>query len=168
MRWPRGAAAVSWCGLAVAGAAALLSGASPGARAHDGAEREDRPPVENVAAPRAARARAGPVSGQDLPDGVSPATVDSGRALYAGRGLCYTCHGEQGRGVAELGSSLRDRQWTHVDGSYGSLVTLIREGLTAQESSRGIPMPPRGGARLTDEQVRALAAYVWVLSRRGG
>jgi hypothetical protein len=27
-------------------------------------------------------------------------------------------------------------------------------------------MPPRGGANLKDEQVRAVAAYVWSLSRK--
>jgi len=27
-------------------------------------------------------------------------------------------------------------------------------------------MPPKGGAQLTDEQVSAVAAYVWALSHR--
>lgn len=162
--------------LAAAAASALVSVTSPpmavlgafpggGAVTAGGADGPSGAAAGAMASPRPDRSHG---SGQDLPQGVSPAMVDSGRRLFDGRGLCYTCHGDEGRGVAELGSSLRDGDWGHVDGSYGSLVALIRDGLTAQESSNGIPMPPRGGAELGEQEVRALAAYLWVLSRSGG
>lgn len=105
-------------------------------------------------------------SAQDLPDGVTRETVERGREIYGEQGFCYTCHGRQGGGIAELGSNLADDAWVHVDGSLEELVSVIREGVPAEASSTGVPMPPRGGARLTAEQVRAVAAYVWVLSRR--
>lgn len=150
---------------AVHGAAPAVYGAAPDDRAFRRG-RDDGPEAAGaMASPRPGRTHE---SAQDLPQGVTPAMADSGRRLFRGEGLCYTCHGDEGRGVAELGSSLRDGDWGHVDGSYGSLVALIRDGLTAQESSNGIPMPPRGGAELGEQEVRALAAYLWVLSRSGG
>lgn len=104
---------------------------------------------------------------QELPDGVTPQMVSRGEQIFRGAGFCYTCHGQDGRGVAQLGADLGDDEWTHADGSYEGIVERIRVGVTAEASSVGVPMPPRGGGRLSDEQVRAVAAFVWVLSRSG-
>lgn len=105
---------------------------------------------------------------QELPDGVTAQLVEEGRRLFHGAGACTTCHGEDGRGVPNLGSDLTDREWLHGDGSYGFLLERIRCGVPAEISEAGVPMPPRGGVRLTPEQLRALAAYVWTLSHRDG
>lgn len=107
------------------------------------------------------------VAAQQLPDGVTQETVDRGQRLYRGDGFCYNCHGRDGEGIANVGSDLTDGDWKHVDGSLEELVRMIRDGVSAEESSTGIPMPPRGGARLSPEQIRAVAAYVWTLSRDG-
>lgn len=104
---------------------------------------------------------------QQLPEGVSDAMVEQGRRIYLGDGFCYTCHGRDGRGVANLGASLTDGDWAHTDGSYQGLVDRIRQGVPADESPSGVPMPPTGGSGLSPEQVRAVAAYVWTLSRGG-
>lgn len=105
------------------------------------------------------------VAAQQLPDGVTRETVDQGQRLYRGDGFCYNCHGRDGEGIPDIGSDLTDDDWRHVDGSLEGLVRMIRDGVSAEESSTGIPMPPRGGARLSPEQIRAVAAYVWTLSR---
>lgn len=105
--------------------------------------------------------------GQGLPDGVSPEMVREGRQLFAGDAFCYTCHGPEGTGIEGLGSDLTDGRWVHTDGSYDELVSRVREGVPANSATTGVPMPPRGGARLTPEQIRAVAAYVWTLSRGG-
>ena len=102
---------------------------------------------------------------QQLPDGVTTAMISSGGELFRTDALCHACHGGDGAGIANLGSDLTDTEWTHVDGSYIRIVVLVTDGVTAEESSTGIPMPPRAGANLTDDQVRAVAAYVWTLSR---
>lgn len=104
---------------------------------------------------------------QDLPEGVTGDMVVAGEGLFRAEGFCYTCHGADGRGVPHLGADLTDGEWLHTDGSYGGIVERIRAGVTAEASTVGVPMPPRGGARLSDEQVRAVAAYVWTLSRSG-
>lgn len=109
-----------------------------------------------------------PAGAQELPDGVTQEAVDRGRSLFRGDGFCYNCHGRNGRGIPNLGSDLSDDAWIYLDGSLEGLMTVIRDGVAAEESTTGIPMPPMGGARLSPEQVRALAAYVWTLSRSGG
>lgn len=115
------------------------------------------------AAPSSVRAAA-----QQLPEGVTPEAVEEGRRLFHGPGACVTCHGEGGEGVSGLGPDLTDETWLHVDGSLASLQERIRAGVPAAISRVGVPMPPRGGVRLTDDQLRAVAAYVWTLSRRDG
>lgn len=105
---------------------------------------------------------------QGLPEGVTPEMVARGDSLFHGPAFCHTCHGGDGAGLPELGSDLTDDAWRHTDGSYEGLVERIRRGVSSEASSSGVPMPPRGGARLSDADVRAVAAYVWVLGRRGG
>lgn len=100
----------------------------------------------------------------DLPEGVTAEMVQQGREVFTGDGLCYACHAQDGSGLPNLGANLTDGEWVHIDGSYESIIQNINEGVTAEESTSGTPMPPRGGAQITDEQVRAAAAYVWTLS----
>lgn len=105
-------------------------------------------------------------SGQQ-PEPPDSATIAAGKALYEGRGLCQTCHGRNGEGV--LGPTTRldaGKKWLHHDGSLQAIAALIIAGIDENKSSSGIVMPPRGGSRLTDEQVRQVAAYVQVLHRR--
>lgn len=106
-------------------------------------------------------------AGQEFPPGVTRETVMEGRSVYLGEGLCHVCHGRRGGGVERAGSSLRDTLWHHGDGDYRSIVELTRRGVSARVSATSIPMPPRGGAEIDDEDVRAAAAYVWWISRGG-
>lgn len=103
---------------------------------------------------------------QEFPEGVTEEMVARGDSLFHGAGFCYACHGPDGGGVSKLGADLTDEEWRHTDGSYRGLVNQITVGVSAERSSSGVPMPPRGGGRLTDEQVRAVAGYVWVLGRK--
>ncbi|MCH7875680.1 MAG: cytochrome c [Gemmatimonadetes bacterium] len=96
-----------------------------------------------------------------LPEGVTAQMIETGAALYGGAGLCAVCHGANGEG--SIGPDLADDEWVHSDGSYDAIVHQILEGVPADKSESGVPMPPKGGATLTDEQVRAVAAYVWSL-----
>jgi len=104
---------------------------------------------------------------QGLPAGVTSDMVREGQRLFGGAGLCSTCHGADARGLRGLAGDLTDGEWKHLDGSYRAIVSTVEKGVSAERSGTGIPMPPRAGANLTDEQVRALAAYVWTLSHGG-
>lgn len=107
-------------------------------------------------------------AGQDLPQGVTEEMVEQGREVFRGDGFCYTCHGRDGTGVSGAGGDLTDGEWRHTDGSFAGLVDRIRSGVRANASSTGVPMPPAGGAELSPDQLRAVAAYVLTLSRGGG
>lgn len=99
-----------------------------------------------------------------LPEGVTSAMVGRGKTLFESSGLCFACHGIDGKGT--VGANLTDTVWVHHDGSFAALVEQITRGISDRESKSGTPMPPRGGSALKDDEVRAVAAYVWTLSRR--
>jgi mono/diheme cytochrome c family protein len=101
----------------------------------------------------------------DLPDGVTPAMVAEGETIFMGAGICFTCHMEGGEG-GPLAPSLTDDEWLNVDGSYESIVQNIMTGVPEPKEHPGI-MLPKGGTNISDEQVRAVAAYVWTLSNGG-
>jgi mono/diheme cytochrome c family protein len=99
-----------------------------------------------------------------LPAGVTPAMVAQGKKLFGGDGLCFSCHGPEAKGL--VGPDLTDRTWLRGTGTFEEIVARILEGVPAGQSKSGVVMPPKGGANLKDEQVRAVAAYVWSLSRK--
>jgi mono/diheme cytochrome c family protein len=101
----------------------------------------------------------------ELPEGVTAEMVTAGRAVFTGEGICYTCHGMNGEG-GPLAPNLQDSEWIWLDGSYGQIVQQIMVGTPEPEQFPGI-MLPKGGTAITDEQVQAVAAYVWTLSNGG-
>ena len=102
---------------------------------------------------------------QELPEGVTPGMIEQGEVIFSGDGICYTCHGPDGTGGL-LAPDLTLGDWIHIDGSYPSLVELIQIGVPDPVVHPG-PMPPRGGSRISDDELKAVAAYVWSLSREG-
>ncbi len=101
---------------------------------------------------------------QALPDGVTEAMVEEGRTLFASDALCFTCHAT-GEGVPNLGPDLTDDTWLNIEDptSYDQFVELINTGVP-QPKEHMIPMVPRAGSPINDEQVRAVAAFVWTLA----
>lgn len=104
----------------------------------------------------------GPPPGQ-LPQGVTTAQGGEGRQLY--RQACVMCHGEGGKGT-QLGPSIVDPAWTRGTGSFEEITQVVTEGAPATEEF-GVPMPPKGNGKFTDEQIRAVSAYTFSLARRG-
>ena len=98
-----------------------------------------------------------------LPEGMTQEMVAQGKTLFQGAGICAACHGPEGKGVPNLGADLSDDEWLHSDGSYDAIVNQIMKGVTAAESKTGVAMPAKGGSAITDEQVKAVAAYVYSL-----
>lgn len=94
----------------------------------------------------------------------SPELVAKGDVLYHGSGNCYACHGSKAEGL--VGPNLTDAEWIHSKGSYEEIVVQINNGVPKEEAKSGIAMPPKGGATLSDDDVKAIAAYVHSLSHK--
>lgn len=101
-----------------------------------------------------------------LPDGVTQEMVDKGKAIFAGSGNCYACHGQNAQGMLGPTTNLTDATWIHSDGTYPKIAEYIKAGVTKEQSKSGIPMPPRGGSKISDEEVNLVAAYVYSLSHK--
>jgi glucose/arabinose dehydrogenase/mono/diheme cytochrome c family protein len=94
--------------------------------------------------------------------GITTEQIAVGDRLYHDT-TCVGCHGSDGRG-SPLGADLTSDQFLWGDGSYRSIRQVISEGVPSPKAHEGV-MPPKGGAQLTDQQVEALAAYVYALHR---
>jgi mono/diheme cytochrome c family protein len=81
-----------------------------------------------------------------------------------GAGLCLACHGPDGKGLT--GPNLTDQEWLQIDGSYDQIVKQVLTGVDEKRSKTGQIMPPKGGSSISDADVKAVAAYVWSLSRK--
>ena len=95
---------------------------------------------------------------------VTPAALATGDTIFHSKGNCYACHGANAEGA--VGPNLTDAEWIHSDGSYDAIVKQVTTGVTKEESKSGIPMPAKGGSAITDDEVKAVAAYVYSLSHK--
>ncbi len=111
------------------------------------------------AAPRTGPAR--PAGGTACP-AIDGAELKTGEKVFTGQGNCYTCHGVDAKGTP-LAPDLTDTAWLQIDGSYGAIVGIIDKGV-AQPKEHPAPMPPMGGAQLSQAQICAVGAYVYSLS----
>ena len=134
----------------------MMGGASGGMPMMAGAARAD-----TSAAPNPKATQAGPSA--DCPP-VSQELVDGGRTVFSGAGNCYACHGANAKGTA-MAPDLTDATWLNIDGSYASIIWLVRSGV-ARPRQHPAPMPALGGAALNRRQLCAVAAYVYSLSHR--
>ena len=104
-----------------------------------------------------------------LPAGVTTAMVAQGDSLFHSAS-CVRCHGADAKG-AQNGPNLTGPTFLHVNGTYEDFVRIIMSGVPADSikvASHRFPMRPRGGGQnpLTDDQVKAVAAYVYSLSHK--
>ena len=93
--------------------------------------------------------------------------VALGDSIFHGQvagGTCTACHGQDAKGTA-VAPNLTDSQWLNGDGSYDFIVKTVTTGVP-KPKEHPAPMPPKGGATLTDDQVKAAAAYVYSLSHK--
>lgn len=98
--------------------------------------------------------------------GAPSALIARGDAVYHGPGNCYACHGNKGEGL--VGPNLTDAEWIHSKGTLEDIEAQISQGVTKEKSKSGIPMPPKGGSTISDEDIKACAAYVHSLSQKSG
>lgn len=108
-----------------------------------------------------------PAAKPAMPPGVTAAMIASGDSIFNNRS-CKNCHLVGGVG-GPRGPNLTDAQWVHIDGSYDAIVKLVTTGFTKPEQvdkQYQFSMNPRGGVNLSDDQIRAVAAYVYSLSHK--
>ena len=127
----------------------------------------------SIAAPagKIVETTAGPPEGTNIvlpvPEGSSDEMVALGYRIFHGEvggAACAGCHGANATGSG-LGPDLTKGKWLWSDGSYAGITKVIQEGVPNPKEFRA-PMPPMGGAELSDTQVKAVAAYVWALSHK--
>ena len=132
-----------------------------------GGGEEGAPAAEETQQPAAESPAAAPAAAMDmeLPEGVTPEMVAAGETIFTGAGICYTCHMPGGVG-GPLAPNLTDDQWINTDGTYEGIIGIVTNGVPEPKEHPGI-MLPKGGSAISDDDVRAVAAYVWSLSHGG-
>lgn len=103
------------------------------------------------------------------PAGVTPASISLGDSIFHARG-CRNCHGPDAKGRAN-GPDLTSGHFLQVNGSYDDFVRVITAGVpvaAVKDTAHKRAMPARGGAPapLTDDEIKAVAAFVWSLNHK--
>ena len=105
-----------------------------------------------------------------VPPGATKEEVALGDRIFHGEaagGTCSGCHGSDARGGPQAPSLVKGR-WLIGDGSLKSITETIANGVPRPHNYE-VPMPPKGGASLSDSDLAAVAAYVWAIGQtRGG
>ena len=128
-------------------------------------------PAPAASAPTSRPATTAAVTPAPASAAVTPAMIALGDSLFHAAS-CQRCHGPDAKG-RQNGPSLLGPTFLHIKGtgSYQDFVNIIMAGVPAdsiKDSSHRLPMRPKGGGQtpLTDDQVKAVAAYVYSLSQK--
>ena len=100
------------------------------------------------------------VSGQAAPifAAVEQQASELGKKIFLGKGNCHTCHGANLKGSV-LAPNLTDAEWLNGDGSLGMIESTVKAGV-AKPKKHPAPMPPMGGAKLSEDEIKAVSAYI--------
>lgn len=142
--------------------AAALTMALACAGGGDDAGTSDTGTAAGTGTPAGGTPAGGATQGGDFtPEQITQQMIALGDSVFHGNpaaGICYTCHGADASG-SQLGPNLTDQEWIHGDGSLGFIVNTVRTGVATPQQYPGV-MPPFGPT-LSEEQLRAVAAYVY-------
>jgi glucose/arabinose dehydrogenase/cytochrome c553 len=127
--------------------------------------------TDSAGPPEGMHADAGRVGSASLPvpSGSSKEKVALGDRIFHGEasdGTCAGCHGSDAKGSPQA-PSLVNGNWVFGDGSLKGITRTIADGVPRPRNYSD-PMPPKGGAPLSDSDVSAVAAYVWAISHPAG
>jgi mono/diheme cytochrome c family protein len=100
-----------------------------------------------------------------VPEGATAEMVAAGQQIFGGKGMCLTCHGPTATGTP-LAPNLTDAEWLNISGNYDEIQTVVRNGVPTPKQHPS-PMPPMGGAQLSDQEIQQVAAYVYSVSHQG-
>jgi len=101
-----------------------------------------------------------------VPPGATKEEVELGDRVFHGEaadGTCSGCHGSDARGGPQAPSLVKGH-WLIGDGSLNSITEIITDGVPRPRDYE-VPMPPKGGAPLSDSDVAAVSAYVWSINQ---
>jgi glucose/arabinose dehydrogenase len=101
-----------------------------------------------------------------VPAGATRQDLALGQRIYLGEvagGTCSGCHGSDARGGPQA-PSLVSGHYFVGNGSFQSIKQVVADGVPRPRDYE-VPMPPKGGAPLSDADVNAVAAYVWAIGR---
>ena len=134
----------------------------------DAGEGEDTGATENPApAETPAQQPAQTTASGPAPEGATPEMVAQGQQIFTGKGMCQTCHGPTATGTP-LAPNLTDQEWLNIaSGEWNEIQTIVRNGVPTPKQHPS-PMPPMGGAQLSDQEIQSVAAYVYSVSHQGG
>ncbi len=141
---------------------------APGAGGGHGAANAQPPEGINPEAGRGASEEAA-IAALPVPPGATRDQLKLGARVFRGQegtATCAGCHGSDGKGTP-LGPDLTRGRWLWGDGSLAAITRSIVEGVPDPKNYRS-PMPPVGGARLSKQDLDAVAAYVWALGHQEG
>lgn len=96
---------------------------------------------------------------------ITPALVARGDSIFHGQaagGLCFGCHGMDGKGVPGVAPDMTGGKWLHGDGSLSAILKAVELGVPTPKQA-AMAMPPMGGSPLGPADLRAVAAYVYSL-----
>ncbi len=126
------------------------------------------PAVEAKASPEAQPPEGiHPDAGLPVPPGATSDQVALGKKIFHGEvagATCAGCHGAGGIGTP-VGADLTLGTWLWGDGSLQSITDVIKTGVPQPKTHLGA-MPPLGGVALSDNDVAAVAAYVWAIGHQ--
>lgn len=135
--------------LGVLGLCAVFAGCDNRAGAEEEPDDSEGEPSSAIAA----------LAAGSVPPGVTAEDVERGRELFL---PCAVCHGLDGRGN-QLGPSLRDSVWIHIDGSVQQIEQIVRSGVPEPEEYP-VLMVPMGGGDFDAAELRAVSSYVYAIS----
>ena len=132
----------------------------------DAGEVEDTGAVETPAQTPVEEPAAQAQPGGPAPEGATPEMVAQGQQIFTGKGMCQTCHGPTATGTP-LAPNLTDQEWLNIaSGEWTEIQGVVRNGVPTPKQHPS-PMPPMGGAQLSDQEIQAVAAYVYSVSHQG-
>ncbi|HTJ02460.1 MAG TPA: c-type cytochrome [Methylovirgula sp.] len=102
-----------------------------------------------------------------VPKGATKAQIALGDRIFHGEaasGTCAGCHGSDAKGSPKA-PDLTSGIFVQSPGDFKSIIQTITNGV-AKPVNYADPMPPLGGAALSQSDVTAVAAYVWALSHK--
>lgn len=101
---------------------------------------------------------------QALSEG-QPERETAGKKVYSNSG-CAPCHGENGKGVPQVGgANLTDNIW-RFDGSLAGIKRSIAYGVNSNVQHDRVSEMPEFKSKLTSNEIKKLAVYVYQLNEK--
>ena len=99
----------------------------------------------------------------DNPYPATPDRIELGKQVFYGKGLCVTCHSNNGKGIKMPGHTPRDftdKKWQDIRAD-GELMWVLRNG------SPGTGMPVRIGKGINEEEGWSVIHFIRTFGKKG-